>query len=435
MAPEGVRVGLIGCGTIGTGVVRLFQEQGELLGERLGFPLELAAIADVELERERGVSLAGYRLTRDWREIVGDPSIQVVIELVGGTTVARDVVKGALERGRRVVTANKALLARHGGEIYRLASDRGGEIAFEASVGGTIPVLRALREGLCADRIESIFGIVNGTCNFILTEMEVQGETYAACLKRAQDLGIAEADPSMDVRGTDAAHKLAILLGLGLGLEVDPEEIPTRGIEAIAPLDLDYAARFELRVKLLAIARAREGSVEASVQPVMIPAGSVLARVDGAMNAIHVRGRFSGPTLYYGAGAGSLPTASAVVSDVMELARSCRMGAAGRVPPLGTARLGRLPLAHQEDLEGEYYLRFSAPDRPGVLAEITGALGSAGISIASLLQPERHASQAVPIVIVTHRAKQAAVSRALAQIVRGGTLRQSPQLLRIEREF
>ncbi len=435
MAPEPVRVGLVGCGTIGVGVVRLFQEHGALIRERLGFPLELVAIADVDLERERGVSLSGFRLTRDWREIANDPDLHVLIELVGGTTVAREVVRTALERGKRVVTANKALLARHGPELYALAASRGGELAFEASVGGTIPVLRALREGLCADRIESIFGIVNGTCNFILTEMEDRGEPYEACLKRAQDLGLAEADPTMDVQGIDAQHKLAILLGLGLGLQVAPEEIATRGIQGITPLDMDYAARFELRIKLLAIARTREGSVEASVAPVMIPAASVLARVDGAMNAVHVRGRFSGPTLYYGAGAGSLPTASAVVADVMELGRSAKRDAAGRVPPLGTVRLARLPLLREEDLEGEYYLRFSAPDRPGVLAEITGALAGSGISIASLLQPERHPSLDVPIVIVTHRAKQVSVNAALAQISRQGTLRAAPQLLRIEREF
>jgi homoserine dehydrogenase len=435
MAPEAIRVGLVGCGTIGRGVVRLFQEHDALIRERLGFPLELCAIADIDLSSDRGVSLGRYRTTTDWREIARDPSLDVVIELVGGTTIARDVVRTALSLGKRVVTANKALLAHHGAELYREAEARGGELAFEASVGGTIPVLRALREGLCADRIESIFGIVNGTCNFILTEMEARGEPYEVCLKRAQDLGFAEADPSTDVRGIDAQHKLAILLGLGLGLEILPGEIPTRGIESISPLDIDHAQRFELRIKLLAIARAREGRVEASVQPALIPAASVLARVDGAMNAVHVRGRFSGPTLYYGAGAGSLPTASAVVADVMEQARSLRTGAAGRVPPLGTVRLGRLPLLAEQDLEGEYYLRFSGPDQPGVLAEITGALAAEQISIASLLQPERHASQAVPIVLVTHRAKQAAVQASLERIRRSGAVGEPPQLLRIEREF
>ena len=430
-----MRVGLVGLGTIGTGVVRVFQEHGPLLEERLGFPLELVAIADIDLERDRGVPLDGYRLTSDWREITDDERIDVVIELIGGTGVARKVVLAALAGGRHVVTANKALLAAHGFEIYDAAARAGTEIAFEASVAGTIPVLRALREGLCADRLEAVMGIVNGTCNYILTEMEAGGEPYEACLKRAQDLGYAEADPTFDVNGTDSAHKLAILLGLGLGTRAPLDRIATEGIERVTPLDIEYARQFGLRIKLLATAKLRDGAVEAHVHPTMIPADSVLARVDGSMNAVEVRGVMSGPTLYYGAGAGSRPTASAVVADVMELARTRRHGVRGRVPPLGTHTLRELPLVSEDDLEAEFYLRFRVPDRPGVLALITGALAARGISIASVLQPERHTTEAVPVVIMTHSAKRAALRQALAEIGSAGEVSASPQVLRIEREL
>ena len=435
MAADAVRAGLVGLGTIGTGVVRLFQEHGPLLDERLGFPLELVRIADVDLDSDRGVSLEGYQLTRDFHELTDAADIDVVIELVGGTGVAREIVSAALAAGKHVVTANKALLAHHGPELYAAAAAAGTEIAFEASVAGTIPVLRALREGLCADRIDALWGIVNGTCNYILSEMDEQGEPYEACLKRAQDLGYAEADPTFDVDGTDSAHKLAILLGLGLGVEVTPGELATEGIERVSPLDIEYARQFGLRIKLLAMAKLRDGQVEARVHPTMIPEGSVLGRVDGSMNAVEVLGRMSGSTLYYGAGAGSLPTASAVVADVMELARSRRQGVRGRVPPLGTQKLRRLPLVREGDLEGEFYLRFSVLDRPGVLAGITSALGARGISIASVLQPERHASEAVPIVIMTHTAKEAALREALGEIARSSEVNATPQVIRIEREI
>ena len=432
---ERQRAALVGLGTIGTGVVSVFQEHGSLIDERLGFPLELVGIADIDLERDRGLSLEGYRLTRDWRELVAAADVDIVIELVGGTTVAREIVLAALASGKHVVTANKALLAHHGHEIWAAAREGGAEIAFEASVGGTIPVLRALREGLCADRIDALMGIVNGTCNYILSEMEAHGEPYAACLKRAQDLGLAEADPTFDVNGTDSTHKLAILLGLGLGVQVAPGEIPTEGIERVSALDIEYARQFGLRIKLLALAKLRDGQVEARVHPTMIPVDSVLATVDGSMNAVEVRGRLSGPTLYYGAGAGSLPTASAVVADAMELARGAHQGVRGRVPPLGTWSLRVLPMLREGDLEGEYYLRFTVLDRPGVLAGITGALGAQGISIASLVQPERHESEAVPVVIMTHAAKEAALRRALAEIARAGEVSAPTQMIRIEREI
>jgi homoserine dehydrogenase len=426
---------LIGLGTIGTGVVRAFQDHGGLIDERLGFPLRLARIADIDLTTDRGVSLDAYQFGDDWKALVADPEIGIVIELIGGTGIALEVVREALRSGKRVVTANKALLAKHGPELFAVARENRVEIAFEASVAGTIPVLRALREGLCADRIDSVHGIVNGTCNFILSEMLERGEPYEACLKRAQNLGFAEADPSFDVNGTDSAHKLAILLGLSLGVYVHPDDIATEGIERVEFLDLEYAQQFDLRIKLLAIAKRTDDGVDARVHPTMIPASSVLAHVSGSMNAVQVAGRLSGPTLYSGAGAGSLPTASAVVSDVMELARSLRLDASGRVPPLGVPDLRDVQLLRPENLDGEFYLRFATLDRPGVLGAISSALGARGISIASVLQPERHESRAVPIVIMTHRAGEQALRQALAEIGRLPEIEGEPQVIRVERDL
>jgi homoserine dehydrogenase len=430
-----IRVGLVGFGTIGTGVVRVLHNNADRISERLGFPLRLVRIADIDLDRDRRVPLEGIELSRSWKDVTGDPEIDLVVELVGGTDVARSVVMEALEARKRVVTANKALLAHHGEEIFGAVQRCSTDIAFEASVGGTIPVLRALREGLCADRIESVWGIVNGTCNFILTEMEEREEPYEVCLKRAQEEGYAEADPTYDVDGTDSAHKLAIIVGLAFGLQIGPDAIHTEGIERITPVDIEYASSFGLRVKLLAIAKVQEGSVEARVHPTMLPEESVLGRVGGSMNAIEVRGEWSGPTLYYGAGAGSLPTASAVVADIMELARSLHTGGAGRVPPLGTPRPRPANVRRIEDLEGEYYLRLTALDRPGVLSRITGALGGRGISIASVLQPSRSESEAVPVVLTTHTAKEAALRETLLAIDRMGDVTAPTQVIRIEREI
>ncbi len=433
--PASVNVGIVGLGTIGTGVLKLMEAQRSELEQRLGFPLRIKWVADIDLKTDRGVSLDAYQTTQDWKDIIGDPETQVVIELIGGTGIAREVVLAAIRAGKSVVTANKALLAHHGPELYDAAAEHGVDISFEASVGGTIPVLRALREGLSADRLHSIWGIVNGTCNFILTQMEANGEDYAVCLKRAQDLGYAEADPAFDVDGTDSAHKLCILLGLGFGCRVKLEEISASGIETLSATDIEYAARFGLRIKLLAIAKATDAGLEARVHPTMIPADSLLAGVDGSMNAVEVRGEFSGPTLYYGAGAGSLPTASAVVADVMEQARALVSGSTGRVPPLGRPQLRETALRNAADIEGEYYLRFTAPDRPGVLAAITGALGEQGISIASVMQPERHELEAVPVVIVTHPAKHAALNAALQRIHQQGDVSGRTQVIRIEREL
>jgi homoserine dehydrogenase len=436
VAPEVVRVGLIGFGTVGSGVVRILRENRESIAQRLGFRLELARLADLDVERDRGVSLEGVALTREWREVALAPDVDVVLELVGGTHVAREIVLGALGAGKAVVTANKALLAEHGAELFAAARAQRTELAFEASVAGTIPVLRALREGLCGDRIEALCGIVNGTSNYVLSEMESAGEPYELCLKRAQALGYAEADPSFDVDGTDSAHKLALLLGLAFGAQLPVADIPRRGIEQVTPLDMEYARQLGLRIKLLAVGRVRpDGALEARVEPMLIPEASALAQVRGALNAVAVRGAFSGPTLYCGAGAGSLPTAAAVVSDVMDLARARVSGSCGRVPPLGWSRLSPMRLCDPAQLQGEFYLRFTARERPGALATVAGVLARCGISIAAVYQPERHGARSVPIVLVTHSTQESALRVAMAQTERLEELCARTQVLRIEREI
>ena len=417
-----VRVGLVGLGTIGSGVVRLFQEHGADLDRRLGFPLRLAAIADIDLATDRGVSLDGYALHRDFKALIDDPEIDVVIELVGGTGVAAQIVRAALSAGKAVATANKALLAHKGDEIWPLARDHGTDIAFEASVCGTIPLLRALREGLAADRIRALHGIVNGTCNYILTEMEEQGEPYASALRRAQDLGYAEADPRFDVEGIDAAHKLTLLLGLAFGVRAGPGDFPVEGIERISITDIDAARRLGFRIKLLASARRSAQGVMASVRPALVPLGSVLAAVGGAMNAVAVDGAFSGRTLYYGAGAGSLPTASAVVADVMELARNRRLGGAGRVAPLGTAELAEGGLCPASAEEGEYYVRVPASAGADTAAALVAALAARGARVDSLSR------DGGDVVATTGSARRAEVAAALVELGPA-----TAQVVRIER--
>jgi homoserine dehydrogenase len=419
-----VRVGLVGLGTIGTGVVRLFQEHGADIDRRLGFPLVLAAIADIDLESERGVALAGYTLHRDYKALIDDPGIDIVVELVGGTGVAAQIVRSALCAGKAVATANKALLAHKGDEIWPLAREHGTEIAFEASVCGTIPVLRALREGLAADRIQALHGIVNGTCNYILSEMEEQGEPYASALKRAQDLGYAEVDPRFDVEGTDSAHKLAILLGLAFGLRAGPGDFPVEGIERIAISDIDAAQRLGFRIKLLASARRGAEGVLACVRPCLVPRTGALAAVGGALNALVVDGAFSGRTSYSGAGAGSLPTASAVVADLMELARSRRLGAAGRVAPLGTPELAEGGLCAAAAEEGEYYVRIEASPGSGAdaAAELIERLAARGVRVETLARAGRD------VVVTTAPVKRAAIAAALDRRSAAGV-----QILRIER--
>lgn len=446
----GLGVGLIGFGTIGTGVARVLAHNAAGIAARLGFPLRLVRIADLDTARDRGVDLAGIRFDADAEGLIDDPAVHLVVELIGGTGAARKLILRALERGKPVVTANKALLAAHGKEIFDAAHVRRADVAFEASVGGGIPILRSLREGLAANRILSVHGIINGTTNYVLTEMEKGGEPFEVVLKRAQELGYAEADPSFDVDGIDAAHKITLLAAMAFGAELSVGEVATEGIRAITPLDLEMAAEFGYRIKLLGITKLRDDPdgerIEVRVHPTMIPAESLLAKVDGAMNAIAVHGDAVGPTLFYGAGAGELPTASAVIGDLMELAREVRRGSAGRVAPLSflPESLVTKPIVPLGELFARCCLRFTALDRPGVLAHITGVLGEHGISIESVIQKGRGhdadgASEApagaVPVVILIHPAREAAVRQALDRIDALDDVRAPTRLIRIEEEL
>jgi len=435
-----VGVGLVGFGTIGTGVVKVLERNADVIEKRLGFPLRLVRIADLDTTSDRGVDVSHIRFDSDSDGLLADPQVDIVVELVGGYDFARKLTLRAIEAGRHVVTANKALLALYGAEIFAAAASQSVEVAFEASVGGGIPILRSLREGLNANHIESVHGIMNGTTNYVLTEMERTGESFDVVVKRAQDLGYAEADPTFDIDGIDAAHKLTLLVAMAFGAELTYKEIPTEGIRGLAPIDFEAAEEFGQRIKLLGIAKSHRGEdgserIEARVHPTMIPAGSLLAAVDGAMNAVAVTGDMVGPTLFYGAGAGELPTASAVVADLIEIAREVRRGNAGRVAPLSylPGALGPKPLVPLGEIVGRYYLRFTARDRPGVLAHVASVLAEHEISSESVLQKGRaDSSGSVPLLILTHPAAESAVRSALDIIDGLDDVTEPSRLIRIE---
>ena len=443
MSGDAIGVGLIGLGTIGTGVAKVLERNASVISQRLGFPLRLVRVADLDTETDRGIDLSGVQFDSDTAGLIADPNVDIVVELIGGYDIARRFTLAAIAAGKHVVTANKALLAKHGKEIFEAAAKQGVDVAFEASVGGGIPILRSMREGLAANRIESLHGIMNGTTNYVLTEMESTGEAFDVVLKRAQDLGYAEADPTFDVDGIDAAHKLTLLVAMAYGAELTDDDIPTEGIRGLAPLDFEAAEEFGYRIKLLGIAKRREGPngeerIEARVHPTMIPRESLLANVDGAMNAIAVHGDAVGPTLFYGAGAGEMPTASAVVADLMEVAREIRRGKAGRVAPLSYMpdHLVRKPLVPSGEVHARCYLVFTAEDKPGVLGQIASILGENGISIQSVIQqPLERDARAVPVVVLTHPALEESVRSALAEIDQLSEVLAPTRLVRIEEDL
>lgn len=441
--PDRVGIGLIGFGTIGTGVVKVLHDNASVIEQRLGCQLRMVRIADLDLDTDRGVDLSGIRFDADASALIADPDVQIVIELIGGYDVPRKFILEALAAGKHVVTANKALLALHGREIFGAASAAGLDIAFEAAVAGGIPVLRCLREGLAANQIESVLGILNGTTNYVLTQMESTGEDFDVVLKRAQELGYAEADPTFDVEGIDAAHKLALLTTMAFGAELTFEEIPTQGIRGLLPLDFDLAAEFGYRIKLLGIAkchRAADGSerIEASVRPTMVPASSLLANVDGAMNALEIRGNAVGPTFYYGAGAGEMPTASAVVADLMEIAREIRRGGAGPVAPLSylPEHIKSMPVVPDAERRGRAYLRLTVRDHPSVPGLVSSLLGEEGIDLDSLMmRREAPAPEGQTVLVAwTSVGAEDALQRALERISTLAEVQESPRLIRIEEE-
>ncbi len=413
-----VCVGLIGLGTIGTGVARVLTENSDIITKRLGARLVLKKAADLDIERDRGLNVDKAVFTTDAREIINDPDISIVIELMGGYEPAKSFVLEAIEKGKHIVTANKALLALYGSEIFSKAAENGVEVAFEASVGGGITILKSIKEGLAANRIKSIFGIINGTANYILSEMTDKGESYEDCLKKAKEKGYAEADPTFDVEGVDTAHKLAILITLCYGTTIAMDDIYTEGITKLTPLDIQFAREFGYKIKLLAVSKEEEGKVEARVHPTMIPEHHVLAAIDGAYNAVLLNGDAVGNVMFTGMGAGEMPTASAVVGDAIDIARNIIKGGLCRVPSLSfqDEYIKNVDLRMMDDLEVEYYLRFSVVDEPGVLSKISGVLGEHNISIASVIQKGRSTEGAVPLVITTHHAKEKNMFHALQEI-------------------
>jgi homoserine dehydrogenase len=429
-----INVGLLGFGTIGAGVVKLLARNSSLIEEKLGARLALKRIADLDVTTDRGVPVAPGLLTNNADEVLSDPEISVVIELIGGYEPARTFVLRAIENGKHVVTANKALLAIHGREIYAAAAVKGVEVLFEAAVGGGIPVISAIRGNLAANNFATVLGILNGTCNYILTKMTKDGADFADVLKQAQELGYAEADPTFDIEGIDTAHKLSILLSLCFGTRVELKDIHTEGISSISSLDINYARDFGYKIKLLAIGKRDGERIEARVHPTMIPVNYPLADVDGAFNAIRLTGDFVGPVMLYGRGAGMDPTASAVVGDAMDIARNILAGVGRRSAPLGfmEGRIKDLPIKPIGEIVSKFYIRFSVMDKPGVIARIAGALGSNGISIESMVQTARSVQESVPIVIMTHEAREADVRNALAEIDSFDIVREKSNLIRIE---
>ena len=430
-----IKVGLIGLGTVGSGAAHLLLEHGDRLERTLGSPIRLVKVADKDWSSDRGLRLPKEMTTESAEEIINDPQIDIVVELIGGLDQAKDYILQSLEAGKQVVTANKALLAHHGNEIFAKADQAKLNVFYEAAVCGGIPIIRSIREGLPANRVQTLYGILNGTCNYILTRMSENDEPYAQALASAQSEGLAEADPTLDVTGMDPAHKLAILISLAFGGRLQFDELSVQGIESIEAADVTYAGEFGYVVKLLAIARRVGDQVDARVHPAMLPKGHMLASVNGAFNAVHLAADPVGDLMFLGKGAGSKPTSSAVVSDVLDAARNILNGVGQRVPNLTQpAQLGRsLKLRPLDQLEARYYIRLNVLDKPGVLSRVSGVLADMGISIQSVLQKGR-GEASVPVIIITHPAKEADMARALDIIADEDYLARKPVRLRIEGE-
>ncbi len=424
-----LRIGIAGLGTVGAGVVKLLRDNAELIAQRAGMPIQVVAISARDRGLDRGVSLAGLRWHADALALAGDADVDVVVELIGGAEgVARALVERSIAAGKAVVTANKALLAIHGAALAQAAEESGLFLGFEAAVAGGIPVIKALREGLAGNRISRVAGILNGTCNYILTVMRVEGKDFAEVLADAQALGYAEADPSFDIDGVDAAHKLAILAALAFGRQVDFFAVHVEGIRRINALDISFAEELGYRIKLLGIAEETAAGVEMRVHPAMVPKAALLASVDGVFNAVLAQGDFVGQVFLQGRGAGAGPTASAVVADLIDIARGSKIpvwGAAG----LLLAAAPAMPISQHQ---GAYFLRLMVVDQPGVLADVTAILRDHGVSLESMLQHGRKPGEAVPIVLVTHETTEAAIEKAIARIAMLEAVLEPPALIRIE---
>jgi len=430
-----VKIGILGLGTVGCGTISVLARNGQEIARRAGREISIVQASARDLKKKRPCSTDGIKLVTDPYEVVRNPEIEVVVELIGGYEPARALVLEAIANGKHVVTANKALIAVHGNEIFAQAQKKGVMVAFEAAVAGGIPIIKSVREGLAGNRIEWLAGIINGTSNFILTEMRDKGADFADALKEAQRLGYAEADPTFDVEGIDTAHKLTILAAIAFGIPLKFKQAYTEGITRITRMDVQYAEKLGYRLKLLGIARRANGGVELRVHPTLIPERRLIANVDGAMNAVLVKGDAVGATMFYGAGAGAEPTASAVVADLVDVVRTLTVDPNNRVPHLAFQpdALVDLPILPIEDIETSYYLRLHALDKPGVLAEVTRILADLNISIESILQKEpRPNEKTVPVIILTQRVREKNMNEAIARIEKLSSIEGSVARIRLE---
>lgn len=431
-----INIGLLGCGTVGTGVAKMLIENKNLISSRVGADLILRRVADIDIKRDRGLTFDDGVLITNAQDVVDDPEIDIVIEMIGGEGIARELILRAIDHGKPVVTANKALLASQGDMIFKAAAEKGIDLAFEASVGGCMPIIKALRESLVGNHIKSMTGILNGTCNYILSKISDEKSSFASALAEAQANGFAETDPTLDVGGFDTAHKLAILACLAYGTGMNFKDIYTEGISRITPLDIEYSSQFGYKIKLLAISKDHGDAIEARVHPTMIPFDNLLSNVNGSLNAIMISGDAVGDILLYGHGAGMMPTASAVISDTVDISRNILSGVNSRIPLLSyqMAHIRHIPLMPLDEILTHYYVRFSAQDQPGVLSKIAGILGNYGISIKTVHQKGRKTSGSVPIVMLTHLSKEADVRKALTEITALDIVGDAPVLIRIEDE-
>ena len=444
MARDKISVGIIGFGTVGTGTAKILLENGNLIKKRAGIDFVLKRIADPDIKRDRGIKVPEGVLTTDANALINDPDIDIVVELIGGIRPARDFMLQAIRNKKHVVTANKALLATEGNEIFSEAEKNGVEIGFEASVAGGIPIIKVLREGLVANNIIAVYGIINGTSNYILTKMTNEKVEFSDALKEAQRLGYAEADPTFDIEGIDSAHKLTILSSLAYGIPLSYNEVYKEGITKITAQDIEFASELGYKIKLLAITKATPPSppltkggaggveIEMRVHPTMVPNEYLISKVDGVFNAVYVEGDAVGSTLYYGRGAGDMPTGSAVVADIVDIGRKIVRSQKQEVR--SQKEVSEFKIKKIEDIESMYYFRFSALDRPGVLSKISGILGNYNISIASVIQKGRRIGGSVPLVVLAHKAKERDVLNAISEIDNLPVVSDKTLFIRVEGE-
>ena len=427
-----INLGLIGLGTIGTGVVKVLRENSALIEKRLGVSLVIKRIADLDIKRDRGVPADKSILTTDAKKIINDDEIDIVIELIGGYEPALSFIMQSISNKKHIVTANKALLAKHGQEVFEAIKKHDVNIGFEASVGGGIPIIRCIKDNLASNRFESIYGIVNGTGNYILSKMTDEGKNFQDVLEEAQEKGYAEADPTFDIEGIDSAHKIAILGSLAFGCRIPIDKVFTEGITHISQTDIHFASEFGYRIKLLAIAKKGDDTVDIRVHPTMISKDNPISNINGVLNAVKVRGNAVGEAMLIGEGAGALPTASAVLSDVMEIVGCITYG--NRYSSFDISNHAKLKLQPIDKIISKYYLRFSVVDKPGILSKLSGILGANSISIASVIQKGRSDSAGVPLVFMTHKAMEKDIQKAVKEINELQVVKGNSILIRVENE-